>query len=96
MDKGKIIAFRLSNTLHRDLIRMAETQGCTISDVARNIITEHIRVEDLLHALQETRKSLSHEIAQVRGDSAGNADLAEIRRIVKLIGMAMPSVAKHI
>jgi hypothetical protein len=66
MSKGKIIAFRVADTLHKDLLQMAEMQGCTISDVARNIITEHIRVEDLLHALQETRKSLSQEIAQIK------------------------------
>ncbi len=66
MNKGKIIAFRLSDTLHRDLIQMAETEGCTISDVARTIITEHMQGERLLRALEETRKNLSKEIAQIK------------------------------
>ncbi len=70
MNKGKIIAFRLSDILHRDLIQMAETQGCTISDIARNIITEHLRGERLLRALEESRKVLSREIAQVKEEIA--------------------------
>ncbi len=65
-------------------------------DVARNIITEQVRNEDILRALQEMRKGISQEIARVREDSVGNTDLAEVRRIVTLIAMAMPSVAKHI
>jgi hypothetical protein len=66
MNKGKVIAFRLSDTLHRDLLQMAEIQGCTISDVARNIITEHFQGEHLLRALEENRKVLSREIAQIK------------------------------
>ena len=70
MNKGKVIAFRVTGTLHKSLLQMAETEGCTISDVARNIITEHIRVEDLLQALQETKKGLSQEIAQIKEELA--------------------------
>ncbi len=110
MDKGKVIAFRVADTLRKDLLRMAETQGCTISDAARNIITEHVRVEDLLNALREIKKSHSQELAQVREEirtltaglsaikreSSSNGNIDEIRRIVTLIARAMPSVAKHV
>ncbi len=96
MSKGKIIGFRVSEDLHKNLMQMAEADGCTISDVARNIITEHVRNEDILRALQEMRRGILQEIARVRGDSVGNGDLVEVRRIVTLIAMAMPSVAKHV
>ena len=111
MNKGKVIGFRVSDDLHKILMQQAEANGCTISDVARNIMTEHIRVEDLLRALHEIRKSLSHEIAQLReeintltanfatikrGTGGNNGDIDEIRRIVTLIARAMPAVAKHV
>jgi NifU-like protein involved in Fe-S cluster formation len=96
MSKGKVIGFRVSEDLYKNLLQQAEADGCTISDVARNIITEQVRNEDILRALQEMRKSLSKEIAQLRGGSVGIEDLVEVRRIVTLIAMAMPSVAKRI
>jgi hypothetical protein len=108
MNKGKIIAFRLSDTLHRDLIQMAETQGCTISDVARNIITGHLQGEHLLRALEETRKSLSQEISQVRAEMKGvsnktgivnsesSDDIKLILRIVKSMGRGSVFTSKDI
>jgi hypothetical protein len=66
MSKGKIIAFRLSDALHKYLLQVAETQGCTISDVARNIITEHIEGGHILRALEDHRKALSRELALIR------------------------------
>lgn len=99
MSKGKVIGFRVSEDLYRNLVQFAEAEGCTISDVARNIITGHVRNEDIIRALQEMRKGLSQEIAKVRevhGDGAGNGDLSEVKRIVTLIAMAMPSVARQV
>ncbi len=109
MNKGKIIAFRVADTLHKNLLQMAETEGCTISDVARNIITEHIRVEDLLRALQETGKSHSQEISKLREDlknlipvpttKRGNVPSGDIERIlmiVEALGQASPIVARDL
>lgn len=110
MSKGKVIGFRVSDDLHKILMQQAEAEGSTISDVARNIMTEQVRVDDLLRALQETRKGHSQEIAQLREEiktlmanfttikrgSVSNDDNAEIRRIVTLIAMAMPSVARRV
>jgi predicted DNA-binding protein len=70
MSKGKIIAFRISEEMYRNLVRIADTEGCAVSDVMRNIMTEHIRVEDLYQALQETRKDLSGELLQIRQEIA--------------------------
>ncbi len=110
MNKGKVVGFRVSDDLYKILMQKAEVAGCTISDVGRNIMTEHVRVEDLLHALQETRKSHTREIAQLRDEmktltasiattnhgSVNNGSIEEIRRIVTLIGQAMPFVARNL
>ena len=96
MGKGRIIGFRISDDMYKILMQQAEAEGCTISDVARNIITQHVRNENILAALREMRRGLSQEIAQVRGGGAGIEDLVEVRRIVTLIAMAMPAVAKRL
>jgi len=110
MSKGETIGFRISDNMRKTLEQQAEAEGCTLSDVARNIMTEHVRVEDLLLALQEIRKSHSQEMAQLREEmktlmanfttikrgNISNEDTAEIRRIVTLIARAMPSVARSV
>ena len=66
MNKANILTFRLPRDVYKELSRRAETEGYTISDLARRIILEHTRGEDLLQAVQETRKSLSQEITQIK------------------------------
>ena len=56
MNKGKVIGFRVSDDLFKILMQMAETDGCTLSDAARNIITEHVRNDDVHRTLQEVQK----------------------------------------
>jgi hypothetical protein len=110
MNKGKIIAFRVAETMHEYLMQQAETDGCTISDVARDIIIEHVRVEDPLRALQEIGKGHSQEIAQLREEmknlTAGfasmkrgnlpNGDIERILLIVETLGRASPFVSSQL
>jgi predicted transcriptional regulator len=53
MNNGKILTVRLSEALHKNLEQRAETEGGTISDIARTIITEHVRVEDVASHLSK-------------------------------------------
>jgi hypothetical protein len=110
MNKGKVVGFRVSENLHKSLLQLAEAEGSTISDVARNIITEHLRIDDVLHMLQEIGKTQTQGIAQLREElrsmipdtasikrgSGNNEDIVEIRRIVTLIARAMPAIAKYV
>ncbi len=66
MNKANILTFRLPGAVYKELSRRAEAEGYTISDLARRIIMEHTRVEDLLQAVKDTRKSLSQEIMQLK------------------------------
>ena len=47
MNNGKILTVRLTEALHNDLLHRAETEGGTVSDIARRIITDHVGVEDI-------------------------------------------------
>ena len=110
MHKGKVLGFRISEDLYKNLLQQAEVAGSTISDIARNIITEHARGEDLLLALQEIGKRHSQEIAQLREEmksltagvaamnrgSGGSGDIARILLIVETLGRASPSVSKQL
>ncbi len=91
MNKANILTIRLPGDVYKELSQRAEKEGYTISDLARRIIMEHTRVEDLLQAVQETRKSLSQEITQIKeelgkmrastgADKPGTESFAEYRR----------------
>lgn len=66
MNKGNILTFRLPGDLYKDLSRRAETEGSTISDLARKIIMEHARVEEVSRALEDITKKHSAEHAQLQ------------------------------
>ncbi len=66
MNKENILTFRLPGDLYRDLSLRAEKEGCTISELARKIITEHGRVEEISRALADITKKQSAEHAQLQ------------------------------
>ncbi len=53
MTNRKILTVRLPEALHNDLSQRALTEGGTISDVVRNIISQHVRAEDLIGHLSK-------------------------------------------
>jgi hypothetical protein len=110
MNKGKIIAFRVAETMHEYLMQQAETDGCSISDIARDIIIEHVRDEDRLRALQEIGKGQSQEISKLREEMKNltevfasmkrghlpNGDIERILLIVETLGRASPFVSSQL
>lgn len=89
------ITVRLSKEENRMLKEMSEKAGMTDSDSIRDMIRASYERHSVADALREIRAAISKVAAQKNGDGSSE-DLAEIKRIVTLIGMAMPSVAKHI
>ncbi len=88
-------SFRLSKEDRQKLEEIAERRGMSTSELMREMIRNGYDKHAFSVALEEIRAAINGIAAQ-KGDSPGNEDLAEIRRIVTLIAMAMPSVAKHV
>ncbi len=89
------VGVKMTNDEKQKLHELAEKSGMTISDWIRSVIrNDHQRqsISEIIDQLKLVTGTLSPQ----RGGTVSSEDIAEIRRIVTLIGMAMPSVAKHI
>ncbi len=51
--KGKIITFRLPDSLHSRLQEQAAVDGTTISDVARSIVEQHVQISAVLTRIDD-------------------------------------------
>jgi predicted DNA-binding protein len=97
-------SFRISERDRERLEEMAEQRGMTTSDLMRDMIRQGYQHHALVSILDGIRKQHSQEIVQLReefkslqkGGVGGSQDLTEIRRIVTLMALAMPAVAKHV
>ena len=52
-DHEKKFTFRLPEAVHNSLLQQALENGTTVSDLVRNIVVEHLRVENILSELDE-------------------------------------------
>ncbi len=52
-DNEKKFTFRLPEALHNTLVQHASREETTVSDVVRNIVIEHLRVENIVLKLDE-------------------------------------------
>jgi vacuolar-type H+-ATPase subunit E/Vma4 len=66
MNKANILTFRLPGDVYKELSQRAETEGYTISDLARRIITEHARVQEVSRALDDIAKKNAVEHAKLQ------------------------------
>lgn len=97
-------SFRISERDRERLEELAEQRGITTSDLMRDMIRQGYQNQALITILDGIRKQHSEEIVQLReefrflqkGGVGGSEDLTEIRRIVTLMALAMPAVAKHV
>ncbi len=86
---------RLSQADERKLEELAGKRGMTPSDLIRDLIRTGYDRQAVSEALKEV-KAAAAGLAARNQSSGGSEDIAEIRRIVTLIGKAMPAVAKSI
>lgn len=108
MNKGNILTFRLPGDLYRDLSNRAMKEGSTISELARKIITEHARVQEMSRALEEITKKHSAEhlhlqdlitrlaegSAANKGTTSQDANIAKILLHLSWLVAASPQAAK--
>ncbi len=86
---------RLSQADEQKLEELAEKRGMTPSDLVRDMIRTGSDRESVLDALKELRDEAAG-LAAGKRSSSGSEDIAEIRRIVTLIGKAMPAIARKV
>lgn len=108
MNKENILTFRLPGDLYRDLSQRAAKEGCTISDLARKIIMEHAKVEEMSRVLEDITKKhsaehgqlqemvrrLSQNITTSKISESQNSDIEKILRLVSWIAEASPYASK--
>ena len=88
-------SFRLSKEDSQKLEEMAERHGMNASELIREMIRNGYERHAVSVALEEIKATLNGMSVQ-KGGTIKSEDVTEIRRIVTLIAMAMPSVAKHV
>ena len=86
---------RLSHEDTQKLEEMAGRRGITASDLVRDMIRAGYDHQAVTETLKEI-KVVIDSLGPHKGKNNDSGDIAEIRRIVTLIGMAMPSVAKQL
>lgn len=89
------ITIRLSREDGQKLDAIADQYGMTISDLVRELIRNGYERHTSSVTLEEIKAAINSMAAQ-KGGNSSSEDLAEIRRIVTLIAMAMPSVARQL
>ena len=82
------ITVRLSEEEYENLEKLAAQRGATISEVIRNMLYASKTLSDMR---DELRGLLLKKIGE-----SNYEEIAEIKRIVTLIGRAMPAVARSI
>jgi hypothetical protein len=89
------VGVKMTDDEKRKLEKMAEVSGMTISDLIRDLIrNDHVR-RSILEALDQL-KSVAGTVSSPKVEKVSQEDISEIRRIVTLIGMAMPSVSRQL
>ncbi len=86
---------RLSHEDAQKLEEMAVRRGITASDLVRDMIRAGYDHQAVTEALKEIKVVIG-SLCVHKGENSDSGDIVEIRRIVTLIGMAMPSVAKQL
>ncbi len=89
------VGVKMTNDEKQMLHKLAEKSGMTISDWIRNMVRNDHERQSISEAIDQL-KLVTGTISSQRGGTVSSEDIAEIRRIVTLIGRAMPSVAKNI
>jgi metal-responsive CopG/Arc/MetJ family transcriptional regulator len=89
------ITIRLSHEDGQKLDAIADQHGMTISDLIRELIRNGYERHAASVTLEEIKAAIK-SMATQKGGNGSSEDLTEIRRIVTLIAMAMPAVAKHL
>ncbi len=89
------VGVKMTNDEKQKLHELAEKSGMTISDWIRSMIRNNHQRHSISEAVAQL-KLVTGTLSPQRGGTVSSEDIAEIRRIVTLIGMAMPSVSKHI
>jgi predicted DNA-binding protein len=88
-------SFRLSNEDSQKLEELTARRGMNASEIIRELIRNGYERHAASVTLDEIKATIKSMAAQ-KGGSGSSEDLTEIRRIVTLIAMAMPAVAKHV
>ena len=89
------VGVKMTTDEKKKLEKMAERSGMTISDLIRDMIRNDHQRQSISEALDKL-KLVAGNISSQRTGNLPNEDISEIRRIVTLIAMAMPAVAKHV
>jgi predicted DNA-binding protein len=89
------ITIRLSREDGQKLDAIADQRGMTISDLVRELIRNGYERHAASVILEEIKAAIKSMAAQ-KGGNGSSEDLTEIRRIVTLIAMAMPAVARSV
>jgi hypothetical protein len=89
------VGVKMTTDEKKKLEKMAERNGMTISDLIRDMIINDHQLQSISEVLDQL-KSVAGTISSQRAGNRPNEDIAEIRRIVTLMAMAMPAVAKHV
>ncbi len=89
------VGVKMTTDEKKKLMKMAERNGMTISDLIRDMIMNDHQLQSISEVLEQL-KMVAGTISSGRAGKLPNEDISEIRRIVTLIAMAMPAVAKHV
>ncbi len=89
------VGVKMTNDEKQKLHKLAEKSGMTISDWIRSMIRNDHQRQSLSEALDQL-KSVAGAVSSQRSGNVSSEDILEIKRIVTLIGRAMPAVSKLI
>ena len=85
------LCVRLRDEERIQLEKIAEAQRKNVTEVIRDLIRLGYERQTFAELTQEIKDALTAMTGRIP-----NADIAEIKRIVTLIGRAMPGVARHL
>ena len=73
-EKGGIISFRMSAADRAMLERLASTEGISVGEIARQIVTERLHNKESMRAIQVTNEAILDELKQLREAVALSAE----------------------
>ena len=86
------LCIRLREEDRIKLEEMTNVQGKNTTEVIRDLI----QIGYDRQAVSSTLKEIQAVLDTIAGQNSATTELAEIKRVVLLIGKAMPAVSKHI
>lgn len=86
------LCIRLREEDRIKLEEMTDSQGKNTTEVIRDLI----QIGYDRQAISSTLKEIQAVLDTIAGQNSATTELAEIKRVVLLIGKAMPAVSKHI